>query len=57
MKRKISLFLAAAIFCSATITVSSCKKDEKIPTYTVKFDCKGGTPTPEQQTITEGEAV
>ena len=56
MKRKISLFLTAALFCSAVWTVSSCKKNE-VPEYTVTFNSNGGTPTPPQQIIKEGGKV
>ena len=54
MKRLGFLFITAVLFCSVVMTVSSCKKDEKVPTYIVDFDSKGGTPTP-QQKVKEGD--
>ena len=57
MKRLGFLFITAVLFCSVVMTVSSCKKDEKVPTYIVDFDSKGGTPTPQQQTVKEGSKI
>ena len=53
------LMLLSAIMLG---TMTSCeddkeKEDENIPKYTVSFDSKGGTPTPQQQTVNEGGKV
>ena len=50
------LIVVATIF-SVALIVSSCEEDEKEPTYTVRFDSKGGTSTPQEQTIKEGGKV
>ena len=58
MNKKILLVLFAAVAVMA-VTFTSCKKDEekKVPTFTVSFNSKSGTPTPPQQTVKEGAKV
>jgi len=55
MRSFFSYFVVAAMIFSVALTVASCKKDE--PTYTVRFDSKGGTPTPQEQTVNKGGKV
>ena len=53
MKRVLYLFLTAGLIISA-LTMSCNIID---PKFTVKFDAKGGSPTPPEQEIKEGEMV
>ena len=54
--KKYFLYIITTIFVFTTV-FTSCEKDEEIPTYTVRFDSKGGTPTPQEQTVKEGGKV
>ena len=56
--KKYFLYMMTAAFVFAAV-FTSCEKDnvEEIPTYTVRFDSKGGTPTPQDQTVKEGNKV
>ena len=54
MNKYFSYILVAALVFAAAIT--SCKKDEE-PTYTVSFNSKGGTPTPQEQTVKKGGKI
>ena len=51
--RLLSVILMTAL-CAAVFT--SCEKDD-VPNYTISFDSKGRTPTPQQQTVKEGGKV
>ena len=57
MKKYFSYIVAAVFIFSASFT--SCNNDEakEDPTYTVRFDSKGGTPTPQEQTVREGNKI
>ena len=57
MKRFFSYLVVAAMIFLVALSVSSCEKDKETPTYTVTFNSKGGTPTPQQQTVKEGGKV
>jgi len=52
MKHFIKISFLTAIFA---VTMISCEKFE--PTYTVRFDSKGGAPTPQEQNIKKGGKV
>jgi len=53
MKKYFSFIFMTALFAAV---ISSCEKDN-IPTFSVTFDCKGGTPTPATQTVKKGGKV
>jgi len=56
MKKYFLYTMAAAFIFAAVFT--SCETDKvEIPTYTVRFDSKGGTPTPQEQTVKEDGRV
>ena len=57
MKRFFSYLVVSAMIFLVALSVSSCEKDKETPTYTVTFNSKGGTPTPQQQTVKEGGKV
>ena len=52
MHKLVKLSFLTAIFA---IAMFSCKKED--PTYTVSFNSKGGTPTPQEQTVKKGNKV
>ena len=52
MNKSIISFIAITALSAAIIT--SCKKDKEDVTYTVTFNSKGGTPTPPEQTVKDG---
>ena len=54
MKRFFSYAVVAALMVAAALTVSSCEEEVK---YTVRFDSKGGTPTPPEQSVKTGNKV
>ena len=49
------IFACLAVTLAMIFLVASCQKDE--PTYTVRFDSKDGTPTPQEQTVNKGGKV
>ena len=57
MKKNFLYILAAAVVFA--VAFSSCDKDDgkDNPTFTVRFDSKGGTPTPQEQTVKQGAKV
>jgi len=54
MKRFFSFAVVAALMVAVALTVSSCDDEVK---YTVRFDSKGGTPTPPEQSVKTGNKV
>jgi len=56
--RKFLIYSMTAVAVLAT-ALTSCKKDEdkKELTYTVSFNSKGGTPTPQEQTVKKGGKI
>ena len=55
--KKYFLYIITTIFVFTTVFTSCEKDEEKIPTYTVRFDSKGGAVTPQEQTVQEGGKV
>ena len=56
MKKYFLYTMTAAFIFAAVFT--SCETDKvEVPTYTVRFDSKGGTPTPQEQTVKEDGKV
>ena len=56
MKRLFNYLVAAVIIVATAFSVSSCDKEDETK-YTVSFNSKGGTPTPQDQTIKIGGKV
>jgi len=54
MTKKFIYLMTAVVILTTAIT--SCEKDKEV-TYKVTFDSKGGTPTPQEQTVKEGGKV
>jgi len=57
MKKYFLYTMAAAFVFAAVFTSCETDKVEEVPMYTVRFDSKGGTPTPQEQTVREGGKV
>jgi len=54
-KKIFSCLVVAAMIFSVALTVSSCEIFEE--TFIIRFDSKGGTPTPQEQTVKKGGKI
>ena len=57
MKKHFLCILATAFIFAVTFTSCEQEENKAIPTFTVRFDSKGGTPTPQEQTVKEGSKI